>query len=241
MQFKFHIQRYDPSSDWAPRFERYLVELDPLATVLDGLHKIQEQQDGSLCFRRSCRSAICGSCAMYINGTHRLACKTIIKSLRTKNIKVGPLPRLTIIKDLAVDMGPFFEKVERIMPYLVANSSPPKGERPQSIEERRAINEMIDCIMCGACYSACPIVGLDKDYLGPAALTKAYRFVGDSRDEGAGERLSLVNNQHGVWRCHTIFNCQKVCPKSINPTWSIQQLKKRLTRRPSWVIFGRKG
>ena len=231
MKVLFQIQRFNPQTDPSPHWESYNLELMENQTVLDGLISIQEEQDGSLAFRRSCRSAICGSCAMFINGAHRLACKTGIGTLNTDQVFVSPLPHLAVLKDLVVDMAPFFQRYEQILPYLVTKSPAPERERLQSPEQRRAITEMIDCILCGACYSACPMVWTDREYIGPAALTKAYRFVADSRDEGAEERLKIVDSPHGVWRCHTIHNCARACPKNINPTWSIQELKKKVVAK----------
>ncbi|MBI2303843.1 MAG: succinate dehydrogenase iron-sulfur subunit [Chloroflexi bacterium] len=231
MQVVFKVQRYQPERDGQPYFQSFPLELPERATVLDGLHQIKDERDGSLSFRRSCRSAICGSCAMYINGAYHLACNTGVETLKAQEIVVSPLPHLRVIKDLIVDMQPFFEKFERALPYLMTTTPPPERERLQSPEQRRAFEEMINCIQCAACYSACPMVWTDPQYLGPAALTKVYRFVSDSRDEVGRQRLALVDNDHGVWRCHTIFNCHIACPKNINPTWSIQQLKRKTIAR----------
>ena len=201
--------------------------IGPGMTVLEAIFEVLEKQDGSIAFRYACRGAICGSCAMFINGSHRLACGTQVTSLNTTEITISPLPHLPLIKDLAVDMTPFFDNYEAIKPYLIANTPPPEKERLQSPDQRKAIDEAIDCILCGICYSSCPVVWTNKDYLGPSALLKAYRFVADSRDEGLKERLATVGTEKGVWRCHTIFNCSEACPKGINPTNAIQQLKKR--------------
>lgn len=226
-EFTLNIFRFDPAVDTEPHYDAYTVPYRAGMTVLEAIFEVLEKQDGSIAFRYACRGAICGSCAMFINGSHRLACGTQITSLNTNEITISPLPHLPLIKDLAVDMTPFFDNYEAIKPYLIANTPPPEKERLQSPSQRRAIDEAIDCILCGICYSSCPVVWTNKDYLGPSALLKAYRFVADSRDEGMKERLATVGTEKGVWRCHTIFNCSEACPKGINPTHAIQQLKKR--------------
>jgi succinate dehydrogenase/fumarate reductase iron-sulfur protein len=223
--FTFKIQRFDPEVDRAPHFDTFKVEIAGSMSVLEALFYILENLDGTLSFRYSCRGAVCGSCAMYINGRNRLACQTLIKTLRTRVITVSPLPHQPIIKDLVVEMDRFFEKYERIKPYLTNNSAPPLKERLQSIKQRARIDEMINCILCGACYSACSLAATDAEFLGPAALTKAYRFLADSRDSAQKERLAEVKGEHGAYRCHTLFNCGEVCPKKIVPTYSIQKLK----------------
>ncbi|MBI4297552.1 MAG: succinate dehydrogenase iron-sulfur subunit [Chloroflexi bacterium] len=228
-QVAFRVFRFDPQSDSEPRFDTFTVEAREGMNVLEGLFYILENLDGSLAFRFSCRGAVCGSCAMFINGAYRLACKTMLRDL--KEVTISPLGHLPVIKDLVVDMRPFYRKYESILPYLLPASEPPLKEYPQSPKQRHAINEMIDCILCGCCHAACPIVWTNKDYLGPAALTKAYRFVADSRDGAENERLALVSGPDGIWRCHTIFNCHEVCPKYINPTYSIQQLKRMAISR----------
>jgi succinate dehydrogenase / fumarate reductase iron-sulfur subunit len=236
----FKVVRFDPDQDREPHFDTFEVPQREGLTVLEALFDILENQDGSLAFRYACRGAVCGSCAMYINGAYRLACQTQVAAFSSGKLTVGPMPHFPVIKDLAVDMTEFFRKYERIMPFLVAQSTPPERERVQTPKARATINEMVDCILCGCCYSSCPTVWTDKAYLGPAALTKAYRFLADSRDEAAGERLSIVAGGDGIWRCHTIFNCAEACPKRINPTWSIQQLKKKSALRSlsSWLISG---
>ncbi len=221
----FKIERFDPDQDTAPHYQTYEVTTEKEMSVLEALFYIVENLDGTLAFRYSCRGAVCGSCAMRINGQNRLACQTLIKTLRAKTITVSPLPHLPIIKDLVVDMDRFFAKYEKIQPYLINNSAAPEKERTQTIAARTKIDEMINCILCGACYSACTVAATDPEFLGPAALTKAYRFLADSRDDARAERLKLVSGEHGALRCHTIFNCAEACPKYIVPTYSIQKLK----------------
>lgn len=221
-----NVFRFDPEEDREGYFRRYVIPFKDGMTVLDALFHVLERVDGSIAFRYSCREAICGACAMFINGSYRLACQTQIKHLGGNEVDVSPLPHLKVIKDLVVDMTPFWEKYEYIKPYLMASSAPPEKERRQSPRERRAIDEMVGCILCGCCYSSCPSVWTGQEYLGPTALMKAYRFAADSRDGAREERLALVANEKGLWRCHTIFNCAEACPKKINPTYSIQRLKR---------------
>ncbi len=222
-----NIFRFDPDKDKEPRYQPYQVATRSGMSVLEGLFEVLDKQDPSLSFRYACRGAVCGSCAMYINGAYRLACQTQISRLETNQITVGPLPHLPLIKDLVVDMTPFFEKYERILPYLKTQSEMPEKERLQSPKQRKQINDAVDCILCSCCYSACPMTWKDKNYLGPSALNKAYRFVADSRDEATDERLKIVSSEDGVWRCHTIFNCVEACPKSINQTEGIEGLRRK--------------
>ncbi|MBI5399030.1 succinate dehydrogenase iron-sulfur subunit [Candidatus Saganbacteria bacterium] len=226
----FKIERFNPDVDKAPYFQTYEVAAGKEMSVLEALFYVVENLDGSLAFRYSCRGAVCGSCAMRINGKNRLACQTLLKKLKSPVITVSPLPHLPIVKDLIVDMDHFFKNYEKIKPYLVNNTSAPEKERRQSILERAKIDEMIACILCGACFSACTVAATDKKFIGPAALTKAYRFWADSRDNLGDERLALVAGEHGALRCHTLFNCAEACPKNIVPTYSIQQLKGGLVK-----------
>jgi len=228
MDISFKILRFDPDKDKRPYYRKYTLEVEPGMTVLDGLNEIKWRQDGTLSYRRSCRSAICGSCAMTINGVNRLTCNTQILALKRKTVVVEPLRRFPIIKDLIVDMDPFFEKIAIIKPYLIAHSPGGPRERLQGPEDRKLLDEAVTCILCGACTSSCPSYWYNKNYLGPAALFKAYRFIFDSRDEGSEERLKIISDRDGVWRCHSIFNCVEACPKSLNATYAIAELKKKL-------------
>ena len=229
MEYIFRILREDPENKVKPQYREYTVDCQPAMTVLDALHAIKWFQDGTLTFRRACRSAICGSCAMMINGLNRLACSTQIDELNSRLICVEPLPGFPVVKDLVVDMDPFFKKLETIKPYLITSSDPPGKERLQSIEERRILDEPINCILCAACTGSCPSFWLNSNYLGPAALNKAYRFVYDSRDEDQDAHLAETSyDRSGVWRCHTIYNCVEACPKLIDLTWEIGKLKNRL-------------
>lgn len=235
----FRLKRQDPHSKKNPEahWEEYTVTYEgENLTVLEGLFYIQEKFDGSLSFRFCCRASVCGSCAMYINGAYRLACQTNVKHLSEKVITVAPMPHLPLVKDMVCDMDGFFAKYEYIMPWLIRNSPDPEKEILQSPKERKKIDMPVDCILCGCCYSSCPSVWGEENYLGPAALLKAHRFEVDSRDEARKERLPRWNNERGVYRCHTIMNCVEACPKELNPTEGIQWLKKAAVRRK---LFGK--
>lgn len=228
-QVTFKVFRFDPGKDRKPYFKKYLVPVGGnVLTVLDGLYYIQQKLDGSLAFRSSCRAGVCGSCAMHINGKYRLACNTPISFLNSQKIVLRPLGHLKIQRDLVVNLDPFWEKYELIKPYLMPGSPPPEKELIQSPDDRARINILVDCILCACCYSSCTITLTDKNYLGPAALLQMNRFVQDSRDGDIRERLLVVNGDDGAWRCHTMFNCQIVCPKSLNPSGSIADLKRKL-------------
>lgn len=226
----FRIFRFSPEKHIKPRYVDYNIEDAPGLTVLDALKLIKTDMDPSLSFRHSCRSAICGSCAVSINGRNMLACKTQVDALGKKKIVVEPLPGYPVINDLVVDWDPFFRQYESVRPYLVSNSPPPDRERIQSVEDRKKYDKPATCIMCAACTTSCPIVWTDDKYLGPAALTKVWRFVADSRDEITEERLRMVNNEYGVWRCHTMFRCAEACPKEINTTEAIENLRREILK-----------
>jgi succinate dehydrogenase / fumarate reductase iron-sulfur subunit len=226
---QLRIRRFDPRTESTPHYDRFEVLPEAGMTVLDALFQVLEENDPSLAFRYSCRSAVCGSCAMFINGRPRLACNTQISALGS-SITIGPLPHLPILRDLTVDLHPFYRKLDKLKPYFEAPEPYPEKEFIQTPKERAAIDSAVDCIDCGACFSSCPLTWTDPSYPGPAALVKAYRFVADTRDNAASERLRAVGCEDGIWRCHTVFNCVDSCPKSINPTFFIQQLKRKATR-----------
>ncbi len=223
------VIRYNPDSDKKPYWKTYDLEVDEGSTILDVLNEIHWHHDGSLSYRRSCRSAICGSCAMKVNGRNFLACETPLHMFKGKQLKIEPLPGFKIIKDLVVDMDEFFDKLERVKPYLMLDKPLPDKEFPQTPEEFEEIREAANCILCGACSSSCPSLWGNENYLGPAALLKAYRFIFDSRDDGADERIDIVNDRNGIWRCHTIFNCMEACPKHIKITEYLSRLKVKAT------------
>jgi len=224
------IYRFDPDLDQEARIGTFVIPYQDGMTVLEALFYVLEKVDGSLAFRFSCREGICGACAMFINGSYRLACETQVARLLEeghREVHVMPLPHLPVIKDLVVDMTRFWENYEAIAPWIVTRSADPEKERLQSPADRKKIDEFVGCILCGSCFSSCPSVWTGKDYLGPTAMMKNYRYAADSRDDATEERLGLTATEKGAWRCHTIFNCVEACPKKINPTEAIQGLKRK--------------
>jgi succinate dehydrogenase / fumarate reductase iron-sulfur subunit len=198
--------------------------------VLDLLHTVKWEEDGSLTFRRSCAHGVCGSDAMLINGRNRLACKVRVDQLG-RRISVAPLPGLPVIKDLIVDMDGFFAQYRSVMPYLVNDSQPPERERLQSPEERERYDDTTKCILCAACTTACPSFWAQPTFVGPAAIVNAHRFIFDSRDEAADERLEILSDEDGVWRCRTIFNCTDACPRGIHITRAILEVSGAVVER----------
>jgi succinate dehydrogenase / fumarate reductase iron-sulfur subunit len=230
MQVDLRLLRFDPERDERPHWERYFVESGPMDRVLDVLHTVKYEQDGSLTFRRSCAHGICGSDAMLINGRNRLACKIRVDQLGTK-VSVAPLPGFRVIKDLVVDMEEFFAKYRSVMPFLVNDDPPPERERLQSPRDRARYDDTTKCILCAACTSSCPSFWAQPGYVGPAAIVNAHRFIFDSRDEAAGERLEILADEDGVWRCRTIFNCTDACPRGINITQAILEVSGAIVDR----------
>ncbi|WP_119696899.1 succinate dehydrogenase iron-sulfur subunit [Microbacterium halotolerans] len=228
----FMLRRYNPEVDEEPKWVDYDVEMYPTDRVLDALHRVKWHQDGSLAFRRSCAHGICGSDAMRINGRNRLACKTLIKDLDiSKPVYVEAIKGLPLEKDLIVDMDPFFEAFRDVQPFLQARSAPEKGkERPQTIAERERFDDTTKCILCAACTSSCPVFWTDGQYFGPAAIVNAHRFIFDSRDDAADVRLDILNDKEGVWRCRTTFNCTEACPRGIEITKAIAEVKQAVIK-----------
>ncbi|HCA86876.1 MAG TPA: succinate dehydrogenase iron-sulfur subunit [Streptomyces sp.] len=228
----FRIRRFNPEISAEPSWEDFQLEIDPKERVLDALHKIKWDLDGTLTFRRSCAHGICGSDAMRINGRNRLACKTLIKDINPeKPITVEAIKGLTVLKDLVVDMDPFFQAYRDVMPFLVTSGHEPTRERLQSAEDRERFDDTTKCILCAACTSSCPVFWNDGQYFGPAAIVNAHRFIFDSRDEGAEQRLEILNDKDGVWRCRTTFNCTDACPRGIQVTQAIAEVKRALITR----------
>ncbi|MER5964109.1 succinate dehydrogenase iron-sulfur subunit [Streptomyces sp. NPDC002057] len=226
------IRRFNPEVSDASVWEDFQIEIDPKERVLDALHKIKWDVDGTLTFRRSCAHGICGSDAMRINGKNRLACKTLIKDLNPdKPITVEAIKGLTVLKDLVVDMEPFFQAYRDVMPFLVTKGNEPTRERLQSAEDRERFDDTTKCILCAACTSSCPVFWNDGQYFGPAAIVNAHRFIFDSRDEAGEQRLEILNDKDGVWRCRTTFNCTDACPRGIEVTKAIQEVKRALITR----------
>ena len=228
MASTFKIKRFNPDKDKKPHYEEYRVELEQTDRVLDGLNEIKWRQDGTLTYRRSCAHGVCGSDAMRINGRNRLACKVLIKDL-PDHLTIEPMLGFTVIKDLVVDLEPFFEKYRSIAPYLINDSpAPHDAERLQSPEDRARYDDGTKCILCAACTTSCPPFWANKEFVGPAAIVNAHRFIFDSRDEGAEERLAVLNTRNGVWRCRTVFNCTDACPRDIEITRAIEDVKRTL-------------
>ncbi|TVL90159.1 succinate dehydrogenase iron-sulfur subunit [Streptomyces sp. SAJ15] len=228
----FRIRRFNPEVSDQATWQDFQVEIDPKERVLDGLHKIKWDHDGTLTFRRSCAHGICGSDAMRINGRNRLACKTLIKDINPdKPITVEPIKGLTVLKDLVVDMEPFFQAFRDVMPFLITKGNEPTRERLQSAEDRERFDDTTKCILCAACTSSCPVFWNDGQYFGPAAIVNAHRFIFDSRDEAGEQRLEILNDNNGVWRCRTTFNCTDACPRGIEVTKAIQEVKRALITR----------
>jgi succinate dehydrogenase / fumarate reductase iron-sulfur subunit len=227
MQVKLKVRRYDPESGSESRFQDYDVEMPENATVLDTLIEVREYQDGTLSLRCSCRSAICGSCAMRINGRARLACKTSVKSIidEADFITVEPAGNMPTIKDLVADMSPFWDKVRAVKPWLQPSGPVPEREYVVPNEAMQALGEVMICIMCGACVSDCTVLEVDKSFLGPAALAKAWRFVGDPRDDSDLARLREYSEPSGIWDCTRCNMCVQVCPKDVKPMDQILKLR----------------
>lgn len=226
------IRRFLPEIDEEARWESFDVEVYSTDRILDALHRIKWDQDGSLSFRRSCAHGICGSDAMRINGRNRLACKTLIKDLDiSQPIYVEAIKGLPLEKDLIVDMEPFFAAYREVKPFLIANSSPEPGkERRQTIEDRERFDDTTKCILCAACTTSCPVFWTDGQYFGPAAIVNAHRFIFDSRDDAGDVRLDILNDKEGVWRCRTTFNCTDACPRGIQVTQAIADVKQAVLR-----------
>jgi succinate dehydrogenase / fumarate reductase iron-sulfur subunit len=231
LQVTIRVRRYNPETDAGPHLETYEVpDVSPMDRVLDLLHYVKWNLDGSLVFRRSCAHGICGSDAMLINGVNRLACKTLIRDVGDQ-VTVEPLRGLPVARDLVVDMEPFFDQYRAMYPYLINDEPAPDTERRQSPAERARFEDTTKCILCAACTTSCPVYWADEEYFGPAAIVNAHRFIFDSRDRGAGTRLEVLNDKEGVWRCRTTFNCTDACPQGIKVTQAIQEVKRSLLFR----------
>ncbi len=230
MNITVKIRRYNPDTDDAPHWETYEAPADPMDSALKLLNHIKWHVDGTLTFRKSCAHGICGSDAMQINGENKLACSILVNDLVKRDggtISFAPMPGSPVIKDLVVDQTDFFRKYRDVMPWLVTKGPEPEREWEQSPEDFALIEDATKCIMCGACTHSCPSTWADPDYLGPAAMVKAYRYTFDTRDSGADERLETVDHGDGLWKCYTIFNCVEACPKDIDITRWLSALKRR--------------
>lgn len=225
MRVRFEIKRYNPEVDPAPHFQTYDVELEANDRVLDGLNEIRWRLDGTLGFRRSCEHGICGSDAMRINGRNRLACKALIRDVGD-HVRVEPILGFPVLRDLIIDQERFFRHYRSVLPYLINEDPPPARERLQSPKERARFDDTTKCILCAACTTACPSAWADESFVGPAALVQAHRFIFDSRDQGAKERLARVSGRDGAWACRTIYNCTQACPRDIQVTRAIAEVKR---------------
>jgi succinate dehydrogenase / fumarate reductase iron-sulfur subunit len=221
------VKRYNPEIDTKPHWQEFEVEAEPTDRILDALHTAKWTVDGTLTFRRSCAHGVCGSDAMVINGANGLACVQLIQDVGT-SISLEPIRGLPVIKDLVVDMEPFFAQYRSILPYLVNTEDPGYKERYQSPEDRERFDDTTKCILCACCTTSCPVYWGNSTYVGPAAIVNAHRFIFDSRDEAADQRLDILNQRSGVWRCRTAFNCSECCPRGIKVTQAIEEVKRAI-------------
>ena len=234
----FKIYRYDPDTPDNPRVDTYEIDVSDVSMVLDALIKIKNETDASLAFRRSCREGVCGSCAMNINGANNLACTMGMDETGDGDIAVYPLPHQPVVKDLITDLTKFYEQHAYIGPFLQADASGKDTEFLQSHDDREKLDGLYECILCACCSTSCPSYwwngdkGGENEYLGPAALLQAYRWLADSRDEKTNERLDKLEDDFKLYRCHTIMNCAQVCPKGLNPAKAIAEIKKMMVNRP---------
>ncbi|MFZ1956084.1 MAG: succinate dehydrogenase iron-sulfur subunit [Desulfobacterales bacterium] len=232
MKATFVIFRFDPAVDKQPRYQEYAIDVEPTDKILDCLNRIRWELDPTLVYRASCSHGICGSDAMVINGHVGLACQKLVRDYKTaNNFIIEPLPLFKVIKDLVVDMNPFFEKHRYVRPYLINDDEAPEKERIQSAEEQKVIEPALRCILCASCTSSCPISRANPDYLGPAALLRAFRYINDSRDTATGGRLAQLDNDDGAWGCKTMWWCTDVCPKGIPVTKCIGQIKRAIKQQ----------
>ena len=233
MEIILKIQRFNPEKDEPPAYQRFRVAVEPTDRILDALMYIKLFQDGSLGFRKSCAHGVCGSDAMRINGRDRLACKTLVKDVAESDgaeVIIDPLTHFPIQRDLIVDQSSFFKKYRSIKPYLINDEPVAEKERIQTQEERMAFDDTTNCILCSACFSACPVLEENPDFLGPAIIAQAFRFLADSRDMGFEERLPVLDHPNGVWPCQNHFHWTRVCPRGIKITTRINETKKMISQ-----------
>ncbi len=230
MDVTVKIKRFNPESDRRAHWQEFKLQASAMDRVLDVLNVLKWEQDGSITYRRSCAHGICGSDAMVINGVNRLACKVLVKDLGP-DITVEPLRGLPVLKDLIVDMEPFFDAYKAVLPYFINDDAPPTTERYQSVEDRERFDATTKCILCAACTTSCPVFWTNGRYIGPAAIVNAHRFIFDSRDTGAERRLQALNQANGLWRCRTAYNCTEACPRDIPVTQAIQEVKREVLWR----------
>lgn len=232
MKCTFIIYRLDPAVDKEARYQEYTLEAEPTDKILDCLNEIRWEQDPTLSYRYSCAHGICGSDAMLINGRIELACKRLVRDFKTaNNFVIEPLPLFRVIKDLVVDLDPFFNKHRSVRPYLISDEEAPEKERPQSTGNQEFIEPSLRCILCASCMAACPINRANEKYLGPAALLRAFRYIADSRDTATESRLAQIDNKDGIWGCRTMWWCTDVCPKDIPVTKCLGQIKRLIKEK----------
>lgn len=232
MDVTIKIKRYNSEKQAKSYWQTFTVkDIEPTDQILDVLHRVKWEQDGTLTLRRSCAHGVCGSDAMRINGYNRLACKTLVQDTGA-NIQVEPINGLPVIRDLVVDMEPFFDHYRSVMPYFINNNPVPADgrERLQSHEDRMKFDDSTKCILCACCTTSCPSFWANDQYVGPAAIVQAHRFIFDTRDEGNAERIEVLAAPDGVWRCRTIFNCTPACPRDIEVTRAIGEVKLAIQR-----------
>lgn len=225
MEYIFKIFRYDPAKDRHPFFQEFFYETREKKTVLEALMDIRNEQDATLSFRYSCREAVCGSCGVVLNGKAELSCRMILDALDTQVIVVEPLPNLEILKDLVVDMQPFWDALKSVGPFIVPDAGAPEKEFRIEEKEMAKIEQFTNCILCACCYSACPVVARDERYIGPIALAKLYRFIQDRRDARPFADWRKTSTETGMWGCDTVFRCNEACPKEVRPADGIEALR----------------
>jgi succinate dehydrogenase / fumarate reductase iron-sulfur subunit len=225
------LLRFDPARDVGPSFQHFRVRVRPFMSVLEALFEVLETQDGSVSFRFSCRGAVCGSCAMMINGKAGLACRTQLSAAMTQEILLEPLPSFDVIKDLVVDLEPFWEAYRAVEPWLQAAVAASDRERLMDDARVADVDELANCILCASCWAACPVAGRQEGFLGPAPLAWLERFLADPRDSFDELRAAKVDNARGVWGCDTVFSCCDVCPKQVRPTEAIASIRRRLVKQ----------
>jgi len=233
MEITLSIKRFNPHTGEEPRYEDFKVTVEPDERILDALMSIKRFQDGTLGFRKSCAHGVCGSDAMRINGRDRLACKTLVRDVAPaggETVIIEPLRHLPVQRDLIVDQRAFFNRYRSIKPFLINEEPPSDRERLQSPKERMAFDDATNCILCSACFSACPVLDENPSFLGPSAIVQAFRFLADSRDQGFEERLPVLDARNGVWPCRNHFECTKSCPRAIKITKRINETKRMIER-----------
>jgi succinate dehydrogenase / fumarate reductase iron-sulfur subunit len=232
MKCNFIIYRFDPAVDKENHYQEYTVDAEPTDKILDCLNKIRWEQDATLAFRSSCAHGICGSDALVINSRVVLACQMLVRDFKTaNNFVIEPLPFFKVIKDLVVDLEPFFEKHRSVRPYLINDEKPPDEERLQDSDTQAFYEPALGCILCASCTASCPITRANPDYVGPAALLRAFRYIFDSRDTATDERLDKINDNNGVWGCKSLWWCTDVCPKGIPVTKCLAQIKRVIKKK----------